>query len=175
MKDISGTLSRMAAFFNGYYEYERKDNQGSYVKTQIDSYCNDNIFCALFCKELRAIEHVAASGRLEIPSRLEREHLFPYISLINESYLYVIYECSDLKPVDETLAPLITLPHIEKLITKLCPSISYKDALLLFKDIETVTRYGYFEIHDYYKTVADYHFKLIKFEDITPILKRYLK
>lgn len=171
MADIYGNLSRLACFFNGYYEkYDDK-----LEKSAMSSYCHDDIFCGFFISHLKVIKHVDERGHESIPRHLSQDELETYMSVVNDSYLYIVQECVDFDPSYGGAEDTIHLPHIEKIITKNFPAILYVDALKLIKDIHAITQYGYYEIHDYYSKDVYCQYKYIKIEELTKILEKYKK
>lgn len=167
MTDIHSNLFRLACFFNGYYE--KKENK--LEKRAMSSYCNDDVFCALFFQELKVLEHVDNSNRRDIPRHLDQDDLNTYMSLINQSYLYIVQECMDFTPYDSIHEDSIQIPCIEKIILKIFPDITYAEALKIIKEINAMTCYGYYEVHDYYRDDVYYHFKYIKIEELEHLLK----
>lgn len=171
MTDIHGNLSRLACFFNGYYEqYDEK-----LEKEVIASYSNDDIFCGLFLEHLKVITHLNERGREEIPRHLSKDDLESYMSIVNDSYLYIVQACGDFNPYHGGGEKAIHLPHVEKIITKNFPDILYVDALKILKEINNMTTYGYYEVHDYYIKDVYYHFKYIKINELQKLLEHYSK
>lgn len=171
MTDIHGNLSHLACFFNGYYElYDDK-----LEKLVMSSYYHDDIFCGLFLGHLKVIVHIDERGHESIPRHLEKDDLESYMSIANDSYLYIIQECVGFNPHNNAGENGINLPHIEKIITKNFPQILYVDALKMIKEINAITEYGYYEVHDYYTADVYYHYKYIKIEQLTKILEKQLK
>lgn len=169
MTNIHGNLSRLACFFNGYYD--KKD--GKLIKNVISSYCHDDIFCGLFFNHLKVISHSDDSGYSSVPRHLEQDDLETYMSIINDSYLYIIQEAVDFDPYLNAGEELVHLPHMEKIITKNFPNILYVDALKLIKEINAITIYGYYEIHDYYVKDVYCIYKYIKIDELVKILEKY--
>lgn len=171
MTDIHGNLSRLACFFNGYYE--KRDDK--FEKEVMSSYCHDDIFCGLFIGHLKAIVHIDERGRESIPRHLEKDELEAYMSIVNDSYLYTVQECGEFKPYHGGGEDAVHFHHVEKIITKNFPNILYVDALKLIKEINAITQYGYYEVHDYYTDDVYYHYKYIKIEQLTKILEKQIK
>jgi hypothetical protein len=51
----------------------------------------------------------------------------------------------------------------------------YVDALKMIKEINAITHYGYYEVHDYYTDDVYYQYKYIKIEELTKVLEKYIK
>lgn len=97
------------------------------------------------------------------------------MSIVNDSYLYTVQECGEFKPYHGGGEDAVHFHHVEKIITKNFPNILYVDALKLIKEINAITQYGYYEVHDYYTDDVYYHYKYIKIEQLTKILEKQLK
>jgi hypothetical protein len=119
--------------------------------------------------------HIDERGRESVPRHLEKDDLETYMSIVNDSYLYVVQECGEFKPYHGGGEEGVHLPHIEKIITKNFPAILYVDALKMIKEINAITNYGYYEVHDYYTDDVYYQYKYIKIEELIKVLEKYIK